>query len=225
MNVLDLQACWLTVKLAVVSTIALLLIGVPLGWWLARDRSLFGRVAGAVVSLPLVLPPTVIGFYLLLLLGPKGPIGHVAEALNFGPLVFSFEGLVIGSIVYSLPFVVSPIRSGFASIQAAQMEAAAVLRASPLDRFFTIAIPMNRTGLLTATALGFAHTIGEFGVVLMIGGSIPGETRVLSVAIFERVEGMDYAGAHVLAAAMLSFSFLILIALQFVNRRAEGTWP
>ena len=210
----DLDAIVLTGKLAALSTVLLLLLGTPLAWWLAHTRSRARSVIGAVVTLPLVLPPAVLGFYLLVLLGPEGPVGRVTQALGLGVLPFTFGGLVVASVIYSLPFVVQPIQQAFAAIPRQTMEAAATLRASPLDAFFRVAQPLAAPALITATVQGLAHTLGEFGVVLMIGGNIPGKTQVLSVAIYNHVEAMEYANAHALAAGMLVFSFLVLVALH-----------
>ena len=218
----DVTALFLTLKLASLSTIVLLLLGTPLGWWLAMTRSRLRPVIDALVSLPLVLPPTVLGFYLLLFLGPEGPLGRLAILAGGRSLAFTFAGLVIGSVVYSLPFVVQPIRDAFQGVGRLPLEAAATLGAGPWDRFFSVAVPLARRGFLTAATLGFAHTLGEFGVVLMIGGNIPGKTQVLSIAIFDHVEAMDYGRAHLLAGGLLVFSFLLLLAVQLVNRRARG---
>jgi molybdate transport system permease protein len=209
----DFAPIWLTLRLAAVTTLLLLLVGTPLAWWLARTRSWLKRPVGAVVALPLVLPPTVIGFYLLVALGPQGTLGQLTQALGLGTLPFTFAGLVVGSVLYSLPFVVQPIQNAFEALGERHLEAAATLRASTWNRFFTVAVPLARPGFLTAIILGFAHTVGEFGVVLMIGGNIPGATRVLSVAIYDHVEAMEYAQAHWLAGGMLAFSFLVLLAL------------
>jgi len=214
----DGLAIWLTVKLATVTTVVLLLIGTPIAWWLARTRSWMKHPISAVVSLPLVLPPTVLGFYLLLLLGPHGPIGRLTLAWGIGTLPFTFTGLVIASTLYSLPFAVQPIQNAFEAIGARPLEVAATLRATPWDRFFSVALPLARPGLLTAVVLSFAHTVGEFGVVLMIGGAIPGQTKVLSVAIYDHVETMEYANAHALAGGMLVFAFAVLLALHLLNR-------
>lgn len=219
----DLQAVWTTLKLALITTGVLVVVGTPLAWWLARTRRAYKTVIEAVVALPLVLPPTVLGFYLLIALGPRGPIGGALEALGGEPLVFSFPGLVVGSIVYSLPFMVQPLQVAFSSIGTLPLEAAATLRASPLDRFFTVAVPLARRGFLMGATLSFAHTIGEFGVVLMIGGSIPGRTQVLSVAIYNHVEALEYARAHVLAGGLLIFSLLLLVAIYSISRRF-GLW-
>lgn len=210
----DLAAVWLTVKLAAVTTVLLLLLGTPVAWWLARTHSRLKGLVGSVVTLPLVLPPAVLGFYLLVLMGPNGPVGRLTQALGLGLLPFTFAGLVVASCLYSTPFVVQPLQQAFAAIGRPPMEAAATLRASPWDAFFTVALPLARPGLLTATVLGFAHTVGEFGVVLMIGGNIPGKTQVLSMAIYNHVEAMDYTNAHWLAGGMLVFSFAVLLALN-----------
>ncbi|KAF1057156.1 MAG: Molybdenum transport system permease protein ModB [Pseudomonas citronellolis] len=219
----DLSAILLTLELAALSTAILLLVGTPLAWWLARTRSWFKGPLGAVVALPLVLPPTVIGFYLLLVLGPHGPIGQLTDALGLGRLPFSFAGLVVGSVFYSLPFVVQPLQNAFEAIGERPLEAAATLRASPLDCFFSVVLPLARPGFVTAGILGFAHTVGEFGVVLMIGGNIPGKTRVVSVQIFDHVEAMEYAQAHWLAGGMVVFSFFVLLAL-YSTRRTRSAW-
>lgn len=210
----DLAAIVLTLKLASLTTLLLLIIGTPLAWWLARSRSPLKNVIGAVVTLPLVLPPAVLGFYLLVLLGPSGPLGQLTESLGLGLLPFTFAGLVVASVIYSMPFVVQPIQQAFAAIGQTPLEAAATLRASPIDRFFSIALPLARPGFITAAVLGFAHTVGEFGVVLMIGGNIPGKTQVLSMAIYNHVEAMEYAHAHWLAGGMLLFSFVVLLLLH-----------
>ncbi|KAF1311588.1 molybdenum ABC transporter permease subunit [Pseudomonas sp. SG-MS2] len=219
----DLGAIWLTVKLASLTTLILLLIGTPIAWWLARTRSWLRGPVGAVVALPLVLPPTVIGFYLLIALGPQGWIGQATEALGLGSVVFSFTGLVIGSTVYSLPFVVQPLQNAFSAIGQRPLEVAATLRASPWDTFVHVVLPLARPGFITASILGFAHTVGEFGVVLMIGGNIPDKTRVVSVQIFDHVEAMEYTQAHWLAGAMLVFSFLVLLLL-YAGRRGKPGW-
>lgn len=219
----DLGAIWLTFKLASLTTLILLLVGTPIAWWLARTRSWLRGPVGAVVALPLVLPPTVIGFYLLLALGPNGWIGQTTEALGLGTVVFSFSGLVIGSVIYSMPFVVQPLQNAFSAIGERPLEVAATLRASPWDRFVHVVLPLARPGFITASILGFAHTVGEFGVVLMIGGNIPDKTRVVSVQIFDHVEAMEYLQAHWLAGAMLVFSFLVLLAL-YSSRQGKSTW-
>jgi len=217
----DISAIWLTLKLATVTTGVLLLIGSPLAWWLARTTSWLKQPIGAVVALPLVLPPTVLGFYLLLLLGPHGPVGAFTQALGLGTLPFSFAGLVVGSTLYSLPFVVQPIQNAFAALGERPLEVAATLRATPFDRFFTVAVPLAKPGFLTAIVLGFAHTVGEFGVVLMIGGSIPGATQVLSIAVYDHVEAMEYGNAHALAAGLIGFAFLVLLLLSLITQRHE----
>ena len=209
----DLTALRLTLQLALVSTALLLLVGTPIAWWLARTRSRWQPLRATAVAMPLVLPPTVLGFYLLVLLGPHGPIGRLTGALGLGTLAFSFGGLVLASVLYSLPFVVQPLQAAFASVGDSALEAAATLRAGPWDRFVSIAVPLAAPGFLAAVVLGFAHVVGEFGIVLMIGGDIPGATRVLSVAIYDRVEAMDYPGAGRLAAGLLVFSFLIVLAM------------
>jgi len=219
LNESDLLALGITLKLALLTTFILLLIGTPLAWWLSKSRWKYKFLLEAIIALPLVLPPTVLGFYLLLLLGPNGPLGGLMIAMGGRPLAFTFTGLVIGSVVYSMPFVIQPLQNAFSAIGNRPMEVAATLRASPLDRFFTIAIPLARPGFLTATVLGFAHTVGEFGVVLMIGGNIPGETQVLSIAIYDHVEGLEYVHAHWLSGGLLLMSFLLLIAVYAFNRR------
>ena len=218
-----IQAIWLTVKLASVSTLVLLLVGTPLAWWLARTQSRAKGVVVAVVALPLVLPPVVIGFYLLLLMGPNGPVGQLTQSLGLGLLPFTFSALVIGSVFYSLPFVVQPLQNAFEAIGPQPLEAAATLRASPLDAFFSVVLPLAKPAYATAAVMGFAHTVGEFGIVLMIGGNIPGATRVLSVQIYDHVEALQYPKAHVLAVGLLVFSFAVLLALQWLNRRPVRT--
>ncbi|MBN8760722.1 MAG: molybdenum ABC transporter permease subunit [Thiobacillus sp. 65-69] len=213
----DWSAIRLTFELAGVTTLLLLVLGTPVAWWLARTRSAWKGVVGAVVALPIVLPPTVIGFYLLVAMGPNGPVGRMTESLGLGVLPFTFAGLVVASVFYSLPFVVQPIQNAFEAIGERPLEAAATLRASPLDTFFSVVLPLARPGYLTATVLGFAHTVGEFGVVLMIGGNIPDKTRVVSVQIYDHVEAMDYAQAHWLAAGMVVFSFAVLLLLYTLN--------
>ncbi len=217
MTTTDLDAITLTLRLASVVTALLLLIGTPIAWWLARTHSRLKAPIGALVALPLVLPPTVLGFYLLLALGPNGAIGQLTQALGLGRLPFTFGGLVVGSVFYSLPFVVQPIQNAFEAIGERPLEAAATLRASPLDRFFTVALPLARPGLVSAAILGFAHTVGEFGVVLMIGGNIPGQTRVVSVQIYNHVEALEYGRAHWLSAGMVLFCFVVLLALYAFN--------
>jgi len=213
----DISTIWLSCKLATVVTVILLLIGTPIAWWLARTRTWWKGAVGAVVALPIVLPPTVIGFYLLVAMGPHGPFGQLTQSLGLGVLPFTFAGLVVASVIYSLPFVVLPLQNAFEAIPERALETAATLRASALDSFFSVALPLARPGLLTATVLGFAHTVGEFGVVLMIGGNIPGQTRVLSVQIYDHVEAMEYAQAHWLAVGMLVFSFVVLLVLYTFN--------
>jgi molybdate transport system permease protein len=213
----DLAAIRLTVELAGLTTVLLLLIGTPIAWWLARTRSWWKGPVGAVVSLPLVLPPAVLGFYLLVLMGPNGPLGALTQGLGLGLLPFTFAGLVVASVIYSMPFVVQPLQNAFEAIGERPLEAAATLRASPLDAFFSVAVPLARPGFLTAAILGFAHTVGEFGVVLMIGGNIPGKTQVVSMAIYNRVEAMEYANAHVLSGILLAFSFVVLLTLYTLN--------
>ncbi|MDC0173132.1 molybdate ABC transporter permease subunit [Gammaproteobacteria bacterium] len=215
----DLTALLVTLKLASVSTLVLLIIGTPLAWWLSRSQWRYKYFIEAIIALPLILPPTVLGFYLLISLGPNGPIGGLVNALGGPPLAFSFTGLVIGSVFYSMPFVVQPLQNAFASIGNRPLEVAATLRASPLDRFLTIAVPMAKPGFITASVLGFAHTLGEFGVVLMIGGNIPGSTQVASIAIYDHVEALEYGQAHWLAGSLLLFSFLLLIIVYGANRR------
>lgn len=215
----DWQPIWLTLKLASITTVTLLLLATPIAWWLAHTRAWYKQPLVAVVALPLVLPPTVLGFYLLLLLGPQGPVGAFTEALGLGTLPFTFAGLVVASVIYSLPFAVQPLQNTFEALGNQPLEAAATLRASSWDRFFTVILPLARPGFLTAAVLSFAHTLGEFGVVLMIGGSIPGETKVLSVAIYDHVETLEYDQAHLLAGGMLLFSFIVLLALYLVSGR------
>jgi molybdate transport system permease protein len=215
----DLSALWVTLKLASLTTVILLLLGTPLAWWLARTRWRFKFLIEAVVALPLVLPPTVLGFYLLIALGPNGPIGGLMEALGARPLAFTFAGLVIGSVFYSMPFVIQPLQNAFTAVGQRPMEVAATLRASPLDRFFTVAVPLAWPGFLTASVFGFAHTLGEFGVVLMIGGNIPGATQVISIAIYDHVEALEYTQAHWISGSLLLLSFILLMAVYALNRR------
>ncbi|WP_431862020.1 molybdate ABC transporter permease subunit [Azospirillum sp.] len=219
------QPILLTLKLASLTTVILLLIGTPLAWWLARSKAWWKEAVATVVALPLVLPPTVLGFYLLMLLGPNGPGGWLASLWGGRSLAFSFEGLLIGSILYSMPFVVQPIRNAFEAIGDRPLEAAATLRASPLDTFFTVAVPLARRGFLTGAVLGFAHTMGEFGVVLMIGGNIPGKTRVLSVAILDYVETLQWTEAHLLAGGMLVFSFAVILTMMTLEKRIGRAKP
>src|ERR1700688_4425375 len=213
----DWSAIRLSLALAATVTVLLLLLGTPIAWWLARSRSWLRIPIGALVTLPLVLPPTVLGFYLLVALGPEGPLGRATQALGLGLLPFRFAGLVVGSVLYSLPFVVQPIRSAFAGIGERPFELAACMRAGPVDRFFSVALPLARPGLLVGAVLGFAHTLGEFGVVLMIGGNIPGKTRVLSMQIYDHVEALEYTQAHWLAGALLAFSFFVLLVLYLLD--------
>ena len=214
-----LSPVWLTLKLAAVTTIILLVISTPLAWWLAHSRSRWAAVIDAIVALPLVLPPTVLGFYLLIILGVNGVIGGPWAELTGSALTFTFTGLVIASVIYSLPFVVQPLQNAFSHVGKSAMEAAWCLRASPVDAFFSVVLPLSMRGYITAAVLGFTHTLGEFGVVLMVGGSIPGETRVLSIAIYEHVEVLDYATAHILSAGLLVFTFIVLLAVYVINRR------
>ena len=212
----------LTLRLAAVTTVLLLVLGTPLAWWLARTPSRWREPVGALVTLPLVLPPSVLGFYLLVALGPQGPLGQLTQALGWGTLSFTFTGLVIGSIVYSLPFAVQPLQAAFAEMGPRPLEAAMTLGARPLDAFVTVALPQARHALLTAGVLSFAHTLGEFGVVLMVGGNIPGQTRVLSTLIYGHVEAMEYAQAHVLAGGMALLAFAALLGLAWLQRRSKG---
>ncbi len=214
----DWSAIRLTAELAAVTTVLLLMLGTPIAWWLARTRSRSKPVWAALVAMPLVLPPSVLGFYLLLLMGPQGPVGQLTQALGLGRLPFTFAGLVVASVLYSMPFVVQPLQQAFEAVPERALEAAATLRAGPWDRFFTVALPLAKPGFITASVLGFAHTVGEFGVVLMMGGNIPGQTRVMSVAIYDHVEAAEYADAHRLAAAMVVFALTVLVALYWVNR-------
>ena len=213
-----LSAIWLTLKLASLTTLLLIIIATPIAWWLARSKSGWRGPIAAVVALPLVLPPTVLGFYLLVALGPNGPIGQFTQAMGWGTLSFTFAGLLLGSVIYSMPFAVQPILHAFEAIGERPMEVAATLRARPIDAFFTVALPMAKPGFITAAILTFAHTIGEFGVVLMIGGNIPDKTRVVSTQIYGHVEAMEYAQAHWLAGGMLVFAFAVLLGLSLMNR-------
>ena len=219
------QAIALTLQLATLTSVLLLLIATPLAWWLSQTESRWRTLVGAMVMLPLVLPPTVLGFYLLVLLGPQGWVGQLTQALGWGVLSFSFTGLLIGSIVFSMPFAVQPIQYAFEAIGKRPLEVAATLRATPLDAFFTVALPLAKPGLLTATVLSFAHTVGEFGVVLMMGGNIPGSTRVVSTQIYGHVEAMEYAQAHALAAGMVVFSLAVLIGLIRLKHRQDKVLP
>ncbi|MBA4260698.1 MAG: molybdate ABC transporter permease subunit [Comamonadaceae bacterium] len=215
----NLQALWLTFQVAALTTLILLLLGTPLAWWLARSRAWIAKPVGALVSLPLVLPPSVLGFYLLVGLGPNGPVGQWMLALGLPTLPFTFAGLVVASVFYSLPFMVQPILNSMQALGERPLEVAASLRASPLDRFFSVVLPMCKPGIVTGCIMSFAHTVGEFGVVLMIGGNIPGVTRVVSVQIFDHVEALEYADAHRLSAVMLVFAFAVLLTLQLYNAR------
>ncbi|MFK5893955.1 MAG: molybdate ABC transporter permease subunit [Pseudomonadota bacterium] len=221
----DLSALIITVKLAALTTVILLLIGTPLAWWLSRTRWRFKFILEAIIALPLVLPPTVLGFYLLISLGPNGPLGSLMKWLGGQPLAFTFTGLVIGSVLYTMPFVIQPLQNAFSAIGNRPLEVAATLRASPLDCFFTVVVPLARPGFLTATVLGFAHTVGEFGVVLMIGGNIPGQTQVLSIAIYDHVEVLEYGHAHWLSGGLLLVSFFMLMAVYALNRRFAVAQP
>lgn len=215
----NLEAIWLTAKVAAITTAILLVFGTPLAWWLARSKAWIAKPVGALVSLPLVLPPSVLGFYLLVVMGPHGPVGQWMVALGLPTLPFTFAGLVVASVFYSLPFMVQPILSSMQALGERPLEAAATLRASPLDRFFHVVLPLCRPGIVTGCIMSFAHTVGEFGVVLMVGGNIPGVTRVVSVQIFDHVEALEYADAHRLAAVMLVFAFVVLLTLQVYNAR------
>jgi molybdate transport system permease protein len=220
----DLTAVLLTLKLAGFAALLLLLLGTPLAWWLARTHSPLKAPIGALAALPLVLPPTVLGFYLLLLMGPNGPVGQFTQWAGLGLLPFTFAGLVVASVFYSLPFVVQPLQQAFEAIGDGPLEAAATLRAGPWDRFFTVVLPLARPGFITAALLGFAHTVGEFGVVLMIGGNIPGVTRVISVQLYNHVEAMEYASAQWLSGILVALSFLVLLALYTFNPSARRVW-
>jgi molybdate transport system permease protein len=216
-NDADIVALLVTLKLALVSTIVLLILGTPLAWWLARTQWRFKFILETLVALPLVLPPTVLGFYLLVALSPTGPVGTLTNAIGLGTLAFSFSGLVVGSVIYSMPFVVQPLQDAFRNIGARPLEVAATLRASPIDRFYSVVLPLAKPGFITAAVLGFAHTLGEFGVVLMIGGNIPGETQVVSIAIYDHVEMLEYSRAHWLAGGLLMLSF-VMLALVYRQR-------
>lgn len=218
---MDLTPVWLTLKLATITTALLMVVGTPIAWWLSQTRSRAKHAVAAVVALPLVLPPTVLGFYLLLLLGPAGPVGALTQALGLGTLPFTFAGLVVASVIYSLPFVVQPVHNAFEAMGRRPLEVAATLGASSRDAFFTVALPLARPGLLVGAILGFAHTVGEFGVILMIGGNIPGETRVLSVAIYDHVESLEWTQAHWLAGGMVVFSFLVVLAMYTLGQRMQ----
>ena len=218
LNELDFSAIIVTIKLAIVSTTILILIGTPIAWWLSQTKFKFKAVFEAIIALPLILPPTVLGFYLLITLGSNGPIGKLLESLGGSSIAFTFTGLVIGSVIYSMPFVVQPLQNSFSSVGRKPLEVAATLGASKIDRFFSVAVPLSRSGFITAAVLGFAHTVGEFGVVLMIGGNIPGETGVVSIAIYDHVEAMEYGQAHWLAGGLLATSFLMLLFVYIINR-------
>jgi len=219
------RAIQLTLELASLTTLLLLVLATPLAWWLARTNSLWRAPVGAIVALPLVLPPTVLGFYLLVALGPNGPLGQFTLFMGWGTLPFTFAGLLLGSVIYSLPFAVQPIQHAFEAIGRRPMEVAATLRAGPIDAFFSVALPLARPGFLTAAILSFAHTIGEFGVVLMIGGNIPQQTRVVSTQIYGHVEALEYAQAHWLSAGMVAFSFVVLLSLSLLSRRGSRVLP
>lgn len=219
----DVTALFLTLKLALVTTVILLVLGTPLAWWLARSRWRFKFLLEALIALPLVLPPTVLGFYLLLTLGPRGIVGNMMQAIGGEALAFTFTGLVVGSVIYSLPFVVQPLQDTFHNIGKRPLEVAATLRASPLDRFSTVVLPLAKGGFVTASMLGFAHTLGEFGVVLMLGGNIPGETQVLSIAIYSHVESLEYTQAHLLSAGLLLLSFVMMLTVYGLRARARVT--
>jgi molybdate transport system permease protein len=217
MDAADIGALWLTLKLATLTTISLLVLGTPLAWWLARTQSKLKHIIRTLVALPLVLPPTVLGFYLLIFMGPQGLFGQLTQALGLGVLSFTFSGLVLASVLYSMPFVVQPLHNAFEAIGERPLEVAATLRATPADTFFSVVLPLAKPGYLTAIVMGFAHTVGEFGVVLMIGGNIPDKTRVVSVQIYDRVDALEYAHAHSLAAVMLVFSCAALMLLYIFN--------
>lgn len=221
-----MSAIWaallVTLKLASLTTLILLVLGTPLAWWLARTRSVFKAPLSALVTLPMVLPPTVLGFYLLVMMGPQGPIGQFSSLFGIPTLAFTFWGLLLASVIYSLPFVVQPLQAGFASLDTVVLDVASTLRASPLDRFLTVVLPMCRPAFMTAIVMGFAHTVGEFGVILMVGGNIEGETRVLSVLLYDKVEAMAYLDAHLLAGGLLVFSFAALLVMHmYANRLAK----
>ncbi len=215
----DIAAVWLTFRLAATVTIILLLIGTPIAWWLAKTQAWWKGIVGAVVALPLILPPTVLGFYLLIAMGPSGFIGQLTQSLGLGTLPFTFWGLVVASVFYSMPFVVQPIQNAIESLGERPLEVAATLRAGPIDRFFSVLFPLAKPGFITAAILGFAHTVGEFGIVLMIGGNIPGSTQVISVQIYDHVEAMEYSQAHMLSGSLIVFSFLVLLIVYSVQRK------
>ena len=216
----DINAIWLTLRLASTVTILLLIIGTPVAWWLARTQSWLKGPISAIVALPLVLPPTVLGFYLLIAMGPNGFIGDLTQSLGLGTLPFTFWGLVVASIIYSMPFVIQPLQNAMEAVGQRPLEVAATLRAGPIDRFFSIVLPLAKPGFITASILGFAHTVGEFGVILMIGGNIPDETRVVSVQVYDHVESLEYAQAHSLSALLVIFSFVVLLALYWSQRKS-----
>ena len=218
----DIGALWLTLRLAATVTILLLIIGTPIAWWLSKTSSPFKGPVAAIVALPLVLPPTVLGFYLLIAMGLNGFIGELTQSLGLGTLPFTFWGLVFASVIYSMPFVVQPLHNAMEAIGERPLEVAATLRASPFDRFFTIVLPLAKPGFITASILGFAHTVGEFGVILMIGGNIPDETRVVSVQVYDHVESLEYAQAHSLSALLVIFSFVVLLALYASQRKSSN---
>ncbi|WP_246480019.1 molybdate ABC transporter permease subunit [Motiliproteus sediminis] len=218
---MDWTTVWITIRLAAVTTLVLLLVGTPLAWWLARSRRWWKELVGTVVALPLVLPPTVLGFYLLVLMSPEGWIGIMTQWAGAGTLAFTFSGLVLGSVLYSLPFMVQPLRGAFEQLGDRPLEVAATLGASPADTFFSVVVPLCRSGFLSGAVLSFAHTVGEFGVVLMIGGNIPGETKVLSVAIYDHVEALDWAQAHWMAGGMVAFAFVVLAAMYLLEGRSR----
>lgn len=221
----ELVPVWLSLKLATITTVFLMFIATPLAWWLSTTQSKWRAPISAIVTIPLVLPPSVLGFYLLIALGPNGPLGKLTEALGVGLLTFTFSGLVIGSIVYSLPFAVQPLQGAFEAIGKRPLEVAATLRAGPWDTFFNVILPLARPGFVTAALLTFAHTIGEFGVVLMLGGNIPGKTQVVSTEIYSYVEAMEYSKAHWLAGGMVVFSFVVLLCLNLLNKKNERVLP
>ncbi len=221
----ELECVWLTLELASITTVFLILVATPLSWWLARTKSKLRAPVSSIVTLPLVLPPSVLGFYMLVAMGPNGPLGKLTEAMGLGLLTFTFPGLVIGSIVYSMPFAVQPLQGAFEAIGSRPLEVAETLRARPLDAFLNVVIPLARPGFVTAALLTFAHTIGEFGVVLMIGGNVPGKTQVVSTEIYSYVEAMEYSKAHWLAGGMVVFSFIVLLGLTLLNRTNDRVMP
>ncbi len=217
----DWAAIRLTLELSAEATLILLVLGTPLAWWLSQTRSRLKPVIAALVAMPLVLPPTVLGFYLLMLMGPHGWVGQLTQSLGLGRLPFSFGGMLVASVLFSMPFVVQPLHNAFEGLDKRMLEAAATLRANALDTFFSVVLPLSRRGFLTATILGFAHTVGEFGVVLMIGGNIPGQTRVVSMQIYNHVESMQYYHAHWLAGLMVAFAFIVLLVMHLMNHRMD----